>query len=190
VQGELQAHEGNPPHPPSFARRTLYKLLRCTCLHCFKLRMAEKEVQRYVARLTLLLQGRLTEAQGIVTGGSAAAKKASGGEEEVEEEAGSPLSVLEGGCMRSMCRGRRKGRNVNVCEEGGATCRDLYNAQQPWCVQRFTRHAAAGPAPSRRSTAMTGQSLEAAIDTMSEIFKRQPVGKCANCGAFSPVIKK
>lgn len=132
--------------------RTLYKLLRCACLHCFKLRMADKEVQRYVARLTLLLQGRLTEAQRIQISGAGSAKKAGDGEkgEDVGEEeaegeggAGSPLSVLD------------------------------------------------GPTPTRRVTAaMTGQSLEAAIETVAEIFKRQPTQKCANCGAFNPPIKK
>lgn len=53
-----------------------------------------------------------------------------------------------------------------------------------------TLQSLTGPLPSRRTVAMTGQSLEAAIDTMSEIFKKQPPGRCANCGAHSPSIKK
>ncbi|KFM27291.1 DNA-directed RNA polymerase I subunit rpa1 [Auxenochlorella protothecoides] len=125
---------------------TLYKLLRCACLHCFKMRMASKEVQRYVARLSLLLEGRLAEAQGINVGASSSARKAAGKEGmELDEGSGgegSPTSVVK------------------------------------------------GPLPSRRTVAMTGQSLEAAIDTMSEIFKKQPPGRCANCGAHSPSIKK
>lgn len=40
------------------SRSTLYKLLRCTCLHCFKLRMAGGEVERFRRRLQLLSQVR------------------------------------------------------------------------------------------------------------------------------------
>lgn len=63
-----------PPPPCS----TLYKLLRCTCLHCFKFRMAGGEVERFRRRLQLLSQGRLVEAQNLVVGTSAAAKKTGG----------------------------------------------------------------------------------------------------------------
>lgn len=62
------------PHQPPCS--TLYKLLRCTCLHCFKLRMAGGEVERFRRRLQLLSQGRLVEASDLVVGTSAAAKKA------------------------------------------------------------------------------------------------------------------
>lgn len=149
-------HSLNPPshpiHLPFSNSRTLYKLLRCSCLHCFKVRMADAEVQRYITRLTLLLQGRLTEAQGVQTVTSASIKRAAGEEGDDTAEgaggagaggAGSPTSVLK------------------------------------------------GPTPTRRVTAaMTGQGLEAAIDTVAELFKRQPTQKCANCGAFNPPIKK
>lgn len=67
-------HAPRPNIPPPCS--TLYKLLRCTCLHCFKLRMAGGEVERFRRRLQLLSQGRLVEAQSLVVGTSAAAKKA------------------------------------------------------------------------------------------------------------------
>ena len=47
--------------------RTLYKLLRCVCLHCFKFRMAAEEVERYGQRLALLGEGRLVEASQVTT---------------------------------------------------------------------------------------------------------------------------
>ena len=47
--------------------RTLYKLLRCVCLHCFKFRMAAEEVARYEKRLALLGEGRLVEACRVTT---------------------------------------------------------------------------------------------------------------------------
>ncbi len=53
--------------------RTMYKLLRSTCLHCFQLKMAQKEVDKYTERLTLLAKGKLTEAAAVMTGGGKAA---------------------------------------------------------------------------------------------------------------------
>ena len=58
------------------ARRHMYKLLRCTCLHCFSLKMDADEAGRYRRRLELLAQGRLVEAAEQVSGGGAAAAKA------------------------------------------------------------------------------------------------------------------
>eukprot|EP00873_Tetraselmis_striata_P042277 jgi/Tetstr1/462541/TSEL_007530.t2 len=40
---------------------SLYKLLRCVCLHCFKLRMSTEQIQLYSVKLELLHQGRLVE---------------------------------------------------------------------------------------------------------------------------------
>ena len=34
--------------------RTLYKLLRCTCLHCFKFKMSEEEVSLLPLNLILI----------------------------------------------------------------------------------------------------------------------------------------
>ncbi|KAL3142270.1 hypothetical protein ABBQ38_002612 [Trebouxia sp. C0009 RCD-2024] len=55
---------------------TMYKLLRSTCLHCFCLKMAQKEVDKYTERLSLLAQGKLTEAAAVTTGGGKAAESA------------------------------------------------------------------------------------------------------------------
>ena len=40
----------------------MFKLLRCTCLHCFALKMEAEELGRYRRRLALLAEGRLIEA--------------------------------------------------------------------------------------------------------------------------------
>ncbi len=53
----------------------MYKLLRCTCLHCFALKMDADEAGRYRRRLELLAQGRLVAAAEQVSGGGAAAAK-------------------------------------------------------------------------------------------------------------------
>ncbi len=43
----------------------------------------------------------------------------------------------------------------------------------------------------RNPAAMTAQTLEAMIDTIGDFFKRQPTGgKCQNCGAHNPTIKR
>ena len=58
--------------------RTMYKLLRCTCLHCFHLKMPQKEVERYQRRLHLLLEGRLIEAAEMSSGSSSMSKQLQG----------------------------------------------------------------------------------------------------------------
>jgi len=45
--------------------------------------------------------------------------------------------------------------------------------------------AAPGPRP-----ALTSTTLEAMRDVIREFFASVPTGKCSNCGAFSPSIKK
>lgn len=57
------------------ARRYMFKLLRCTCLHCFSLKMEAEELGRYRRRLALLAAGRLVEAAALETGGGTAAAK-------------------------------------------------------------------------------------------------------------------
>lgn len=47
-------------------------------MHCFHLKMADKEVERYADRLQLLAQGKLSEAAAVSTGGAKAAETAKG----------------------------------------------------------------------------------------------------------------
>ena len=54
----------------------MYKLLRATCLHCFQLKMAQTEVDKYTERLQLLARGKLTEAASVAVGGGKAAAAA------------------------------------------------------------------------------------------------------------------
>lgn len=38
---------------------------------------------------------------------------------------------------------------------------------------------------------MTAQTLEAMIDTIADFFRKQPgAGKCHNCGANNPTIRR
>ena len=78
--------------------RTMYKLLRSTCLHCFHLKMAQKEVDKYTERLALLAQGKLTEAAAVITGGAKAAETAKSFVEAGEGENASG-NVLKGKSM-------------------------------------------------------------------------------------------
>ena len=73
----------------------MYKLLRSTCMHCFQLKMAQKEVDKYTERLRLLALGKLTEAAAVATGGGKAAETAKG---LTQEDAGenSNQNVLKG----------------------------------------------------------------------------------------------
>lgn len=141
---------------------TLYKLMRCTCLHCFKLRMAGGEVERFRRRLQLLSQGRLVEAQNLVVGTSALAKKTGG--ELIDEAMG--LADLDGGAASQFSYDVSKGVKASAARAGKGM----------------------GP---RNPAAMTAQTLEAMIDTIGDFFKRQPTGgRCQNCGAHNPTIKR
>ena len=46
--------------------RELYQLLKSLCFHCFRLRLTHAQRAAYERKLSLLLQGRLFEASGIV----------------------------------------------------------------------------------------------------------------------------
>jgi DNA-directed RNA polymerase I subunit RPA1 len=74
----------------------MYKLLRSTCLHCFQLKMAQKEVDKYTERLTLLAKGKLTEAAAVMTGGGKAADFAKSLIEAGEEGKNANESVIKG----------------------------------------------------------------------------------------------
>lgn len=76
--------------------RTMYKLLRSTCLHCFQLKMAQKEVDKYTERLTLLAKGKLTEAAAVMTGGGKAADFAKSLIEAGEEGKNANENVIKG----------------------------------------------------------------------------------------------
>lgn len=54
-------------------------------MHCFHLKMADKEVERYTQRLQLLAQGKLTEAAAVTTGGGKAVEAAKGMSQEESE---------------------------------------------------------------------------------------------------------
>eukprot|EP00887_Chlorella_sp_A99_P007930 scaffold12.g7930.t1 len=141
---------------------TLYKLLRCTCLHCFEFRMAGAEVERFRRRLELLSQGRLVDAQAVLVGTSATAKRKGG---ELIDEA------ME---MEDLDTGEARAWDYSV-EKG---------------VADSAAKAGAGLGP-RSPGVVTAQTLEAMIDTISAFFKRQPTtGKCQNCGANNPTVKR
>ena len=160
--------------------RTLYKLLRCTCLHCFMLKMDAKEVssptrpepvtvgncdgrrsmqlaftqvERYEHRLRLLHEGRLVEAAALATALTNAVRKAT---DNLLDEEGEEKLKLQGGSFSTEDR-----------------------EQQP----RPRRKGGHGGSPA------TVHTLEAARDAALELFRRMPAN-CQNCGAHNPTIKK
>ncbi|KAI3425875.1 hypothetical protein D9Q98_007848 [Chlorella vulgaris] len=142
---------------------TLYKLLRCTCLHCFKFRMVGAEVERFRRRLQLLSQGRLVEAQDLIVGTSAAAKKAGG---EILDEALNQFADIPTGAGKQFSYNVAKG------------------------IKESAIRASSGKGP-RSPECMTAQTLEAMIETIGDFFKKQPTGgKCHNCNANNPTIKR
>jgi DNA-directed RNA polymerase I subunit RPA1 len=132
--------------------------------------MSGAEVERYRRKLELLSQGRLQEAQALVVGSSAAAKR-SGGEliddameldsdDEEEEEGDKPAKE-----------------------------KSAYDYDVAASVKRSAARAARGLGP-RSPQILTAQTLEAMIETMGDFFRKQPNGKCQNCNAHNPGVKR
>jgi DNA-directed RNA polymerase I subunit RPA1 len=130
--------------------------------------MAGAEVERYRRKLELLSQGRLREAQALVVGSSAAAKRSGG---DLIDDAMDVDNIEE---------------DTAEAEKGSKSAYE-YNVSAS--VKRSAARAARGLGP-RSPQILTAQTLEAMIETMGDFFKRQPNGKCQNCNAHNPGVKR
>ena len=68
---------------------TLFKVLRVSCLHCFKLRMTEHELGQFCRRFALLEAGELVEAMEVSVKKLQVKRKGKAGEVDLEESEGS-----------------------------------------------------------------------------------------------------
>ena len=107
---------------------TLYKLLRCTCLHCFKLRMAGGEVERFRRRLQLLSQGRLVEASNLVVGTSAAATTAGG--DMIDDAMGVGMEDLDSGAGKQFSYDVAKGVKASVASSSKGECSAVHGSAE------------------------------------------------------------
>ena len=130
--------------------------------------MAGPEVERYRRRLELLSQGKLREAQALIVGSSAAAKRSGG---DLIDEA------------MAMDKGGEKTDKIQEETTGGLDY-DVTAA-----VKGSAARASRGLGP-RNPQVLTAQTLEAMIGTVGDFFRRQPSGKCQNCGAHNPGVKR
>ncbi|CAL8467924.1 g7462 [Coccomyxa elongata] len=155
---------------------TMYKLLRCTCLNCFKLKMLEAEVEQYRTKLELLTEGRLVEAMQIMTGGNSNTAKA--------------MQKMQG----DMSEGGVDLMDIDPKEAGAEQARlaaKLAGAGDSDAAERRRSHAAASTSTgSSKRDNMTSLSLEAFRETVGEFFKRMPIRQCANCNAHTPDLKR
>ena len=119
---------------------TLYKIMRSTCLHCYKFRMSGIEMERFSSRFDLLKSGNLVEALGLVIGSSSASKKS--------------------------------GKDLMGSDSEES---DVYHVNT---------------SSEKSDGAVTSQMMETMITTVRDFFKGQPSGKCQNCGAHSPTLKR
>ena len=147
------------PTPPS---RTLYKLIKATCLHCFRFKAAVADVDAVAHALALLRAGRAVDSAAVARSGAAPAgvKKAAadavdGGDEGVESD--------EGG------------------EDGGGKRGAAPRAATPDLPPVPPASVRAPP------TALTISEAAAAV---TALFKRMPASVCANCGATCPRVTR
>lgn len=129
--------------------------------------MSTAEVERFRRRLELLASGRLQEARTLTTGTSKAAKKKAGElasdivDTDSEDSKGKVIDKKEDMVFENDA--------ANVSGVGSENAREM------------------GP---RSPATLTSQTLEAMINTVGEFFRRQPTGKCQNCGAHNPTVKR
>lgn len=118
------------------------------------------------------------EATNLVVGTSGAAKKAGG---ELIDDA-MELEDVELAEIDGIGGGGKGGKGGKGSNAGDYDVGDALRAQ--------AARAGRGEGP-RAPCCMTAATLEAMIDTIGDFFKRQPAGgKCQNCGAHNPTIKK
>ena len=119
--------------------------MRSACLHCYKFRMSDVEMERFCSRFDLLKSGNLVEALSLVIGSSSASKK-SGKDLMGSDTEESDIQQTETKSFKKKLR-----------ESDGV---------------------------------VTSQMMETMITTVRDFFKGQPSGKCQNCGAHSPTLKR
>jgi DNA-directed RNA polymerase I subunit RPA1 len=133
---------------------TLYKILRSTCLHCYKFRMSETEIVRFCERFSLLKEGNLVEALNLVIGSSAASKKS--------------------------------GKDLMAGSDSEDSDKDL----EEFIQTSSTKESHQKSGTESPTSVLTSQMMETMIMTVRDFFKGQPTGKCQNCGAHSPTLKR
>ena len=132
-------------------------------------------MERYRRRLELLAQGRLQEAEALVVGSSAAAKQTGGQmmDGALDDVAGDGTVPSDGGHIEE--------KHADVLE---------YDVTKAVRDSTANAKGASGLGP-RSPDMLTAQTLEAMIDTIGDFFRKQPsTGKCQNCGAHNPGIKR
>ena len=113
--------------------RTMYKLLRSTCLHCFQLKMRQTEVDKFTEKLQLLAKGKLIEAAAVITGGGKAAETAKSFVEAGDEENANG-NMLKG-------KGTHKANGRAAPLDGALMLHQQLPRIQSCCLTLFARNA-------------------------------------------------
>eukprot|EP00208_Stichococcus_sp_RCC1054_P004326 CAMPEP_0206143018 /NCGR_PEP_ID=MMETSP1473-20131121/19032_1 /ASSEMBLY_ACC=CAM_ASM_001109 /TAXON_ID=1461547 /ORGANISM="Stichococcus sp, Strain RCC1054" /LENGTH=1731 /DNA_ID=CAMNT_0053538243 /DNA_START=203 /DNA_END=5398 /DNA_ORIENTATION=- len=148
----------------------MFKLLRCTCLSCFHLKMDPTALARFRHRLFLLMQGRLVDAAGSAGSVSkmvrSKAAQMEGEEDDFDVGGGDPL--LKGSTATGL---------GNAAAAAAAIGSKLLADDQ-------------GDASELGEAKLTSHSLEAIRNCTNEFIKSMPLKICAHCGANNPTIKR
>ena len=168
---------------------TLYKLLKSTCLHCFRFRMRQAEADALARRLALLREGRAVEAASL----AAAAPPASRRQKKEGEDGEGGISL--GSDDSDDTSGSEVSDDNEEMEDGAGGEKGAKKKKEK---EKRSHAAPSTPpppppsVPSRSSSSYPPTSLciEAARELAAELFRRQPASVCANCGCHNPSIKR
>ncbi|KAK9816421.1 hypothetical protein WJX72_000053 [[Myrmecia] bisecta] len=161
---------------------TLYKLLRCTCLQCFRLKMAENEVEKFRRKLELLFQGRLVEAAEIFIGGGQNVKKMVG---KLDAEARTQAKELDNDV---------KDMDQWMAANGTTPAKQgLKPGFEAESVSRTGSKRAPQVRPGAtavRAGLETAHTVDAMRECVAELLRKMPTGVCANCKACNPNMRR
>ncbi|KAK9840861.1 hypothetical protein WJX84_010134 [Apatococcus fuscideae] len=165
VYGHCPGHFGHvelagPVYNP-LTFTSLYKLLRCTCLHCFNVKMADAEMAKFTEKLKRLSCGDLAGAAAMST------RRLTKAEEEEEEDLAQDLGDGIG----------ELGGSPDMDWSPDSSQENLDPNRRMWRSRK-----------SRRNKLETSALSEAMSELISDFLARMPTLQCQNCKAHNPSI--
>jgi len=196
---------------------TLFKVLRTSCMHCFKFRMTDYEMGQFCERFELLRGGELVEAMvrcvvvrisQLVSRISYLASRTCVGVPLLgltpSNDTWSGSMYLGLRLLLSLSRAHTPARAGESTRQGVRVKKlvskrksSLKAGEEDLEDMSSEEDALKKPStPPRKedsgtaAAAMTSQMMEAEIGTQRDFFKGMTAGRCPHCGAHSPVLKR
>ncbi|KAK9845826.1 hypothetical protein WJX81_003612 [Elliptochloris bilobata] len=167
---------------------SLFKLLRFTCLHCFKLRMKQTTVDIFAHKLELLAEGRLAEALAEAVPGRTAASKAMPGPG-IDGDGDGKAGDMEEPSLKDQKAVAQLAAKLAAL--GGITVANPSPAAGGAPAAGKARGQRA-KAPGLDPAAQTSLTIEATKAAIGAFFRQCSIakGRCENCDAINPTLRR